>query len=89
LYYNGVGLSTPRNQVPALSPSSAITAARAPALAFPALATWITQTKPRGFQRSGNIFAAAAQYRVEKARDPFAPHPPRWLRDLRLKPDKS
>lgn len=46
-YYNGVGLSTPRNQAPALisSPSPAITAARAPALAFPALTTRTTQTK--------------------------------------------
>jgi hypothetical protein len=81
-YYNRVGLSTPQNLVPALSPSSTITATRAPA-------TRITQTKPRGFQRSGNIFAAAAQYYVEKARDPFIPHPPRQPQDLRLKPDKS
>jgi len=90
-YYNGVGLSTPRNQVTALisSPSPAITAARAPVLAIPALTTRTTQTKPRGFQRNGNIFAAA-QYRVEKARDPFsAQQTPRRLRDLRLKPAKS
>jgi serine/threonine protein kinase len=91
-YYNGVGLSTPRNQVPALisSPSPAITAARAPTLAIPALTTRTTQTKPRGFQRNGNIFAAAAQYRVEKARDHFsAQQTPRRLQDLCLKPAKS
>lgn len=91
-YYNGVGLSTPRNQVPALigSPSPAIIAARAPALAFPALTARTTQTRPRGFQRNGNIFGAAARYRVEKPRDPFpAQQTPRRLRDLRLKPAKS
>ncbi|KAH8587513.1 kinase-like domain-containing protein [Bisporella sp. PMI_857] len=91
-YYNGVGLSTPRNQVPALisSPSPAITAARAPVPAIPALTTRTTQTKRRGFQKNRNIFAVAAPYRVEKARDPFsAQQAPRRLQDLRLKPDKS
>ena len=91
-YYNGVGLSTPRNQVPALisSPSPAITVARAPALAFPALTTRATQTRQRGFQKNRNIFTVAAQYRVEKARDPFsAQQDPRRLQDLRLKLDKS
>ena len=91
-YYNGVGLSTPRNQVPALigSPSPAITAARASALAFPALTTRTTQTRPRGFPKNGNIFAAAAQYRVDKARGPFsAQQAPRRLQGLRLKPDES
>jgi serine/threonine protein kinase len=91
-YYNGVGLSTPRNQVPALvrSPSPAITTARAPALAIPALTTRTTQTKPRGFQKNGNIFAAAAQYRVEKAGDPFSTQAGRRrLQGLRLKQAES
>jgi hypothetical protein len=91
-HYNGVGLSTPRNQVPTIisSPSPAITAARAPPPAFPTLTTRTTQTKLKSFQRTGNIFAAAAQYRVEKARDPFsAQQAPRRLQDLRLKPAKS
>ncbi|KAG9232119.1 hypothetical protein BJ875DRAFT_443443 [Amylocarpus encephaloides] len=72
--------------VPALinSPSPTITAARSPALAR------TTQTRPRGFQKDGNIFAAAAQYRVDKARDPFsAQQAPRRLQGLRLKPGKS
>jgi hypothetical protein len=59
--YNGVGLSTPRNQVPALT--STIAAARTPARAPPALTT---QTKPR-VQKNTNIFTAAAQLRLEKA----------------------
>lgn len=85
--YNGVGLSTPRNQVPALinSPSPAIAAARALGLA-PALTTRTTQTKPRGLQKNANIFTAAAQYRVEKARDPLQAQPFRQLQELRPKP---
>ncbi|KAF4632615.1 hypothetical protein G7Y89_g5511 [Cudoniella acicularis] len=76
-YYNGIGLITPRNQVPALisSPSPAITAARAPPPASP-LTTRTTQTRPRRFQKNRNIFAAAQQA-------------PRRLQGLRLKPDKS
>jgi serine/threonine protein kinase len=86
--YNGVGLSTPRNQVPALinSPSPAIAAARAPGPAPPALTTRTTQTKPRGLQKTANIFTAVAQYRVEKARDPLQAQPFRRLQELRPKP---
>jgi predicted protein tyrosine phosphatase len=62
--YNGVGLSTPRNQVPALT--STIAAARTPARAPPALTTRTAQTKPR-VQKNTNIFTAAAQLRLEKA----------------------
>ena len=85
-HYNGVGLSTLPDQVPALinSHSPAITAARAPGPAFPALTTRTTQTRPRGFQKK-NLFAVAAQYRVEKARDPFAQQPLRRAQGLRLK----
>jgi hypothetical protein len=44
------------------------------------------QTKPRGLQMNGNIFAAPAQYRVEKARDPLQPQPFRRLQEIRPKP---
>jgi serine/threonine protein kinase len=79
--YNGVGLSTPRNQVPALtsSPPSTIAAARALAPPLPALRT--AQTKPR-VQKNANIFTAAAQFRVEKAQA----QPLRRLQELRPKP---
>jgi hypothetical protein len=85
--YNGVGLSTPRNQDPALtsSPLSTIAAARAPALAPPALTTRTAQTKPR-VQKNANIFTVAAQFRVEKARDPLQAQPFRRLQELRPKP---
>ena len=81
--YNGVGLSTPRNQVPALtsSPPSTIAAARAPAPAPPALTTRTAQTKPR-VQKNANIFTAAAQFRVEKAQA----QPIRRLQELLGKP---
>jgi serine/threonine protein kinase len=66
--YNGEGLSTPRNQVPALtSRRPKIAAARAPPPASPST-TRTGQTKPRGLRTNANIFAAATQYRVEKAR---------------------
>jgi len=79
--FNGEGLSTLQNQVLALliSPSPAIAPARALALAFPALITRNTQTKPRGSQKNANIFAAAAQYRIEKGLDPLQVHPFRRL----------
>jgi hypothetical protein len=35
---------------------------------------------------NGNIFAAPAQYRVEKARDPLQPQPFRRLQEIRPKP---
>lgn len=70
-HFDGVGLSTPWNQVPALpiSHSPAIAPVRAPAPALPALTSQTTQTKPRDLRKHANVFAAA-QYRVEKARDP-------------------
>ena len=77
--YNGVGLSTPRNQVPALT--SKIAAARTPAWAPPAITTRTAQTKPR-VQKNANIFTAAAQLRVEKAQA----QPSRRLPELRGKP---
>ena len=77
--YNGVGLSTPRNQVPALT--STISAARTPAQAPPAITTRTAQTKPR-VQKNANIFTAAAQLRVEKAQA----QPIRQLQELRGKP---
>jgi serine/threonine protein kinase len=86
--FNGEGLSTPRNQVPALpiSPSPAIAPARVSARAPPTLTTRNTQTKPRDLQKNTNIFAAAAQYRIEKARDSLQPQPLRRLPGLRQKP---
>ena len=85
-YFDGAGLSTPENHVPALttSPSPTIAAARAPPPAPPALTTRTTQTKPRGLQMNANIFAAA-QYRVEKARDPLQTKPFRRLQEIRPK----
>ena len=86
-YFAGAGLSTPRNQVPALttSPSPTIAAARAPPPVHSSLITRTTQTKPRGLQMNANIFAAA-QYRVEKARDPLQAKPFRRLQEIRPKP---
>ncbi|KAH8727584.1 kinase-like domain-containing protein [Phaeosphaeriaceae sp. PMI808] len=81
-HYNGAGLSTPQDQVPALINS--------PALALPALTTRATRTKPRIFRKSRNIFGFATPHRVEKARDPSSSQQaPRRLYDLRPKPDKS
>lgn len=87
-YFDGAGLSTPRNQVPALtsSPPPAIAAARAPPPAPPSLTTRTAQTKPRGLEMNANIFAAAAPYRVKKARDPLQPQLFRRLQEIRPKP---
>lgn len=76
--YNGVGLTTPRTRVPALTSSPFLpgTATRSHApttsTATPAFTTRTAQTKPR-MQNNGNMFAAAAQYRVEKAHSPYQP----------------
>jgi serine/threonine protein kinase len=85
--YNGFGLSTPWNQVPPLTrcPSPAIAAARVPGPASPALTIRPAQPKHRGLQKNANIISAAAQYRLEKARDPLQAKPFRRLRDLRPK----
>jgi hypothetical protein len=71
--FNGDRLSTPRNQVLALlfRPSPVITPAIALAPAPPTLITRTTQIKPRGLLKNANIFVAAAQYCIEKARDPL------------------
>jgi hypothetical protein len=72
-HFDGTGLSTPRNQVPALtsSPPPTIAAVKALPQAPLSLTTRTAQTKPRGLQKSANIFAAAyaAQCRVQKTRD--------------------
>jgi serine/threonine protein kinase len=85
-HFDGVGLSTPRNQVPALTSSrpSTVAAARDPAPARRALTACAAQTKPRDLQKNTNIFTAAAQYRVGKVRDPLA-RPFRRLPELRPK----
>jgi hypothetical protein len=77
--YNRVGLSTLRNQVPALT--STIATARTPAQAPPAITTWTAQTKPR-VQKNANIFTAAAQLCVGKAQA----QPIRQLQELHRKP---
>jgi hypothetical protein len=89
--FDGAGLSTPRNQIPALtsSPPPKIAAARALPPAPPSLTTWTAQTKPRGLQMNANIFAAVAPYRVEKARGPLRPQPFRRLQEVRPKPQSK
>ena len=86
-HFNGAGLSTPRNQVPALtsSPPPKIAAARAPPPAPPSLTNPTAQTKPRGLQMNANVFAAA-QYRIEKARGPLQAQPVRRFQEIRPKP---
>jgi hypothetical protein len=86
-YFDGIGLSTPRNQVPALtsSPYPTIAAARAPALAPPTLTTRTTKTRRRGLQKNANIFAVAP-YRVEKAGSPLQATPFRRVQEIRPKP---
>ena len=85
-YFDRTGLSTLQNQVPALttSPSSTITTARAPLPASSFLTTRTAQAKPRGLHMNANIFTAA-QYRVEKARDPLQAKPFRRLQEIRPK----
>lgn len=86
--YNGEGLSTSQNQVSALvsSASFKIAAVRAPALAPLAFAAWTSQIKLRALQTNANVFAAATQYRVEKACDPLQPQHFRRLQEIRPKP---
>jgi predicted protein tyrosine phosphatase len=79
--YNGVGFSTPRNQVPALTSTIAAARTLARARAPPAITTRTAQAKPR-VQKNANIFTAAAQLRVEKAQA----QPIRRLQELRGKP---
>ncbi|TAQ85243.1 hypothetical protein B7494_g6429 [Chlorociboria aeruginascens] len=87
-YFGGSGLSTPRNQVPALTSSPPSTTATSRAL-VPALpsALLVAHTNLRGFRRNENIFAATARYpyRVGKARHSSARQAPRRLRDLRIR----
>jgi len=85
--FDGEGLSTPRDQVPSLTsrPSPTIATTRAPPPGPSFLTTRTTQTKARGLPINANIFAAA-QYRVEKARDPLQTKPLRRLQELRPKP---
>ncbi|CZR69589.1 uncharacterized protein PAC_19489 [Phialocephala subalpina] len=75
-HFDGAGLTT--------SPSPTIAAARAPPPAPSSLTTRTAQTKPRGLQMNANVFAAA-QYRVEKARDPLQAKPFRRLPEIRPK----
>jgi serine/threonine protein kinase len=84
-YFDGAGLSTPRNQVPALTTSPrTIAVDRAPPPAPSSLTTRTTQTNTRGLEMNANIFAAA-QYRVEKARNPLQAKPFRRRQEIRPK----
>jgi serine/threonine protein kinase len=82
--YNGIGLSTPRNQIPALVMPPPTMAAKVVAPALRALTTRVAQrTKARGSQKNG----AAAPYRIGKTSDPLK-QPFRGLRQLRARPAK-
>ncbi len=65
--FNGVGLSTPRNQIPVLvtSPTTIVTKDAAPTAPTPRTRT--APKRPSGLPKN---IAAAAQYRVDKARIP-------------------
>jgi len=65
--FNGVGLSTPQNQIPALvaSPTTIVTKDAAPTPPTPRTRT--ASKRPSGLQKNA---VAAAQYRVDKARIP-------------------
>ncbi|MCJ1479186.1 hypothetical protein MMC13_007870 [Lambiella insularis] len=86
-YYNGVGLSTPRNQIPDFtsSPPFTIAAARASPPAPPSLTSRTAQTKPTGLQMNANTSAAAQQYRIGKARGPLQAQPIRRYQEIRPK----
>jgi serine/threonine protein kinase len=74
-YFDGAGLSTPRNQVPTLTTSSSLTIATArPPLPTPFLTIRTTQTTPKDLQIKANIFTAA-QYRVGKRVTRFKENP--------------
>ena len=77
-WYNGQGLSTPRNQVPALhsTPSPAI-AAPSSVPAPPTRAE--PPTKPAGLHENANIFAPAAQYAAKNNYNLFRAQPFRRL----------
>ena len=72
-YHNGVGLSIPQNQVSDLTsgPLSTIAAAKISPRAPPSLTSRTAQTTSKGLQINANIFAAAQQYRIKKARGFF------------------
>ncbi|KAF2176607.1 kinase-like protein [Zopfia rhizophila CBS 207.26] len=77
--FNGVGLSTPQNQVPALNTSPAIAETRELVPAPVPLTTKTAQKLPKGMQKNRNIFAAATQHRVEKARYSLQAQPQRQV----------
>lgn len=72
--FNGVGLSTPRDQVPAFDTDSTIAAMED---AVP-VSQAVTRTGPksqRRLQKNANTQAVAMQYRVEKTRHPLQNQP--------------
>ena len=78
-HFGGVGLSTPPNQIPALTSSPpTIATTSADPLCPPSSTGGPAPSQPKGLQKHGNIFEAArAQYGVEKARGPLQPQPSR------------
>lgn len=70
---------------PVLPDTLPLPVAQISAQAPPSLTSRTAQTKPRGFQMNANVFTAA-QYRVEKARDPLQAKPFRRLPEIRPKP---
>ncbi|WEW57729.1 hypothetical protein PRK78_003196 [Emydomyces testavorans] len=88
--YNGEGLSTPWNQVPVLpvSPSRAIVRYRAPAAATPVRRARTAQATRRSVLRHANLFTAAAQSRVQRARHLRQEQAFPWLPELRQRPTR-
>ncbi|KAI9674019.1 MAG: hypothetical protein M1829_003862 [Trizodia sp. TS-e1964] len=83
--YDGVGLSTPRNQISALiySPSPAIAVANAPGPAPPASNA---RTKSRGLRKQAKTSSVGVQYRIKKLRNSPPAQKFRRVQELRPKP---
>lgn len=71
-HYNRSGLSTLQDQVLGLNVPSTVTVARGAVPARCCLKAYPARTKPRDLQKSTNIIAAAALYRIRKVCDPLA-----------------
>ncbi|RMD39621.1 hypothetical protein DV735_g5509, partial [Chaetothyriales sp. CBS 134920] len=67
--YNGLGLSTPQNQIPPListRPSPTFTPPQAPVLDFPAVPTLAALTRPRDLPMIKKTAADRGEFRVKK-----------------------
>jgi serine/threonine protein kinase len=80
--YNGVGLTTPRHQIPPLvSPAKVNTKASAGHV-------WTSPApKPREFQREANLAPVVGRFHVEKAR--FPKHPRQFLSPTEKRPGQA